>query len=163
MQRNTEQTGRDAGEQIDQQKGEAPKDIFRHPAQVPQTPHVGGDMEQATMKKCGGEQPPWLRGQSFSSVIGSPTYEMLSIWIERGTAGERHGNIDQHINANKRPGDRKCRRWARRLLLRASFRSSGQNLLPALRTELLCFSKGIRRQRTAAVNTGWHQASPISD
>src|SRR5438477_1922638 len=119
-------------------------------------------MKRSTMKKCGCEQPPGLRGQGQRAIVGAPTYELLIIWIERGNAGECHGDIHQHINANKHAGDRKRRSRARGFLLHASLGSMGQNLLPALLTELLCFSKGIRRQRTAAVNTGWHQASPFS-
>ena len=72
-----EQVAGDAGDQVDGNQADRTKQRFAEQTEVPQTPHVGGDVKQADVNEGRGEQPPPLAVQKNERSIGGAIVDQL--------------------------------------------------------------------------------------
>src|SRR5258706_2614297 len=85
-------------DEIDSGKSPAAIECFAEFAEVPQSPHVEGDVEQASVKEYVGQQAPPFSRESQCAYVGSPVHQFATGKIHDGGTGERHpeehGSID---------------------------------------------------------------------
>src|SRR5712691_9317585 len=73
----TEQVAGDASDQVDRDQADWTEERFAEETEVPETPHVGGDVEEADVDEGGGEQTPPLAAQKDVTGVGGAVVDQL--------------------------------------------------------------------------------------
>ncbi len=99
-----EQVAGDARDHIDRDQAEWAKQRFAKQTEVPQTPHVGRDMEQPNMDKGRGEQTVPLTVQNPLRVGRAEVKELVSRWTTGRHAMKNHVAEDEDIDSEQDVG-----------------------------------------------------------
>ncbi len=104
------ETASHSTEEINGDVGPRPVERFAQRAQVPQAPHVEGDVDDAAVNEDAGQQPPPFAGEGVGTVVSAPAHEVQAGETHHGRSGERHAKKDGQVDAedNLRHPDGGC-------------------------------------------------------
>ena len=88
-------------DQIDGTEGPATVKGFAQRSQIPQAPHVEGDMHEAAMQKHVGDESPPLARQGVGAVVGAEHIHHFVREVERWAACDHHRDKDHHVGAEE--------------------------------------------------------------
>jgi hypothetical protein len=97
----------DAGNEIDSYQTEGAEKRFAQKSEVPETPHVGGDVEQTDVNEGSSEQAVPLAMQDKDGYIGAVVNELgFGRFAGRDTV-KNHPEIDGTVDAKQQIGSRR--------------------------------------------------------
>src|SRR5207237_9495038 len=107
MNEQAEQAGGDSGQQIDGEQSSRAKNIFRHAPDVPEAPHIEGDVHDPYVDKGAAHQPPGLATERQWPPIGAPAQELSNGWFRGRDSGSHHGGEHSDVEREQKIGQRK--------------------------------------------------------
>src|ERR1039458_470796 len=93
------QTGSHAADEIDRAVAPASVERFAKRAQIPQAPHVEGDVDDAAVNEHIGQQPPPFSRERERAHVGAPLNTLWNRELHDGGTGERHAQEYRGIDA----------------------------------------------------------------
>src|SRR5713226_10454280 len=98
----TEQVAGDASDQVDRDQADWTEERFAEETEVPEAPHVGGDVEQADVNEGRGEQtPPLAAEKNVSSVGGAVVDQLLGCGVFGRDAVQDHPGEDGDVDGQQ--------------------------------------------------------------
>ena len=128
-----QQVARRAGEDVDRQQAQRTHQRLGQQTQIPQAPHIGGQVQNAHMDEHGGDNaPPLPVNQHVARIVGAPEHQLVEVGADRADVMRNHGQKNQAIDAHQKISGR---------------RVSPRRALPAGRTRRWRIESGLRRQK----------------
>jgi hypothetical protein len=91
----------DSCEHVDGDHAERAEERFAEETEVPEAPHIGGDVDQTDVDEGGGEQTVPLTMKDEECVRGAEVYELVGCGIAWGDAVEDHPNEDSAVDSDE--------------------------------------------------------------
>jgi hypothetical protein len=85
------------------------QDPLHQQAQVPQTPHVEKDVDDADVHIIRSQHAPGLRAQRIRAPVSSPVQQLFCVAAQWRNAGHNHGHKHQYIQSRQNSGRRKSK------------------------------------------------------
>src|SRR5207302_11242217 len=90
MRQQTQQAGGNTGVKIKQQINPAAEDALGQRANAPQTPHIGGDVNEPNVQEHATKDPPRLASKSERPKIRSPSNQLRRGWPSERNSTHQH-------------------------------------------------------------------------
>ena len=156
-----EQVAGGAGEDVDREQSEGAHQRLGEKAEVPQAPHVGGQMKDSHVEKHGGkDSDPLVAEQHVAGVVGAPVHQLIHRGVEGADSPGHHGQKDGAIDADQQIGGRRGspqRTPARRLRRRKT--AVRRPVTPVWRQN---FGHGVRGVGGGILSVGWKNGGMAS-
>ena len=98
-----------AGDEIDYEKGGATIDALGERSQVPQAPHVDGQMHYADVEEHRAQQAPPLSAKSQRPKVRAPAKQLLGARMSGRDARQQHRQKDDHAYGDQRVSNQDTR------------------------------------------------------